>query len=197
MRKRAKRKRCTASESDEEDTCSSNDSDSVKQIGNRVFFYADVSTESVQTLYSCIGEANKHAIVSTPSSVHLHINSNGGDVYAGLAAYHHVRRNPIPIVTYVDGMVASAATLILMAGKRRVAMNHSFVLIHQVSTGFVGKYNEMIDEMANTHDLMDTFRDLYKKHTSISPKRLEKLLTSERSLDAKECLKEGIVQKCI
>ncbi len=168
-------------------------SKNVKQMGNKVYFYADVSVESIQQLYERVSEANKHAVLSTPAAVHLHICSNGGDAFAGFSAYHHLRKNPIPLTTYVDGMVASAATFLLMAGTKRICMKYGFVLIHQVSTGFFGKYNEMIDEMANTHDLMQACRSLYHEHTDISTERLEELLKSERAVNATTCLNDGIV----
>lgn len=181
----------------DEDGCCDTEAGSkvVKQMGNRVFFYTDVTTTSVQELYEAISEANKSAVLCTPSKVHLHLNSQGGDAYAGFAAYHILKKNPLPIVTYVDGMVCSAATFLLMVGKKRVASKHSFVLIHQVSTGFFGKYNDMIDEMQNTHDLMEACRNLYTSHTKMTPERLEELLKSERAVNAETCLKDGIVHK--
>jgi ATP-dependent protease ClpP protease subunit len=77
--------------------------------------------------------------------------------------------------------------------KKKRCMKYGFVLIHQVSTGFFGKYNEMIDEMANTHDLMQACRSLYHEHTDISKERLEELLKSERAVNATTCLNDGIV----
>jgi ATP-dependent protease ClpP protease subunit len=185
------KKRVRLSDDNEDDN--EDESKHVKQWGNKVFFYADVTTESVHALYEAVNEANKNATVSTPSEVHLHLNSQGGDAYAGFAAYHILKKNPLPIITYVDGLVCSAATFLLMTGKKRVASKHAFVLIHQVSTGFFGKYNDMIDEMQNTHDLMEACRNLYTDHTTMSPQRLEELLKSERAVNAKTCLDDGIV----
>lgn len=165
----------------------------VKQLHHKIFFYADVSIGSVQRLYECLLEANKHALTCSVGEVHLHIHSHGGDACAGFAAYHHLRKNILPIVTYVDGMVCSAATFLLMAGRRRVCGTHGFVLIHQISTGFFGKYNDMIDELQNTKDLMQACRNLYTEHTTMSPERLEELLKSERAISAQVCLEDGIV----
>ena len=170
-----------------------NDGKHVKQIGNKIFFYSDVNLGSVQKLFECMQEANRAALQAEPCGISLHINSHGGDAYAGIAAYHHILRNPLPVTTYVDSLVASAATFLLLAGSNRIAMKHSFVLIHQVSTGFFGKYHDMIDEMANTHDLMAAFHTLYTDRTSMSTERLEELLRSERASDAATCLKDGIV----
>ena len=185
------RKRSRMSDDNEED--GEDSSKHVKQWGNKVFFYADVTTETVHALYEAVNEANKIATTCTPAEVHLHLNSQGGDAYAGFAAYHILKKNPLPITTYVDGLVCSAATFLLMVGKKRIASKHAFVLIHQVSTGFFGKYNDMIDEMQNTHDLMEACRNLYTDHTTMSSERLEELLKSERAVNAKTCLEDGIV----
>lgn len=187
--KRRRRRLPTADADDEEGDAT----ESVKQLGNRVYFYADVTVASVQALYERLDEANKHALLCAPVQVHLHLHSNGGDAYAGLAAYYHLQNNPVDLVTHADGYVASAATFMLLAGKTRVAAAHSFVLIHQVSAGFFGKYNEMQDELGNTDDLMRACRTLYASKTKMTNERIDELFRSERASDAVTCLSDGIV----
>lgn len=190
MFKYKKRVRVASEESDDE----GDDYDStLVRNGSHIFFYCDVSSKSVLRLFKLLTEANQEGVKVSPPQVTLHLHSHGGDAYAGLAAYHHLLDNPIPVTTVVDGMVASAATFLLLAGSMRIAKRFGFVLIHQVSTGFFGKYNDMIDEMQNTHDLMQTFRKMYLSHTSLTEERLESLLRSERALDASTCLNDGIV----
>lgn len=193
---RGKKRASSSSDDDAADNDGEGEQESssrVMQVGTRIFFYADVNVASVHKLYRCMRSANASALESEAQEISIHINSSGGDAYAGLAAYHHILRNPVSVTTYVDGFVASAATFLLLAGRRRVAMKHGFVLIHQVSTGFVGKYNDLIDEMANTHDLMDSFRTLYTERTSMTLGHLDDLLRSERVIHAQACLDHGIV----
>jgi ATP-dependent protease ClpP protease subunit len=107
----------------------------------------------------------------------------------------HVRSNSVPVVTIVDGMVASAASFILLGANDRRCMPHSFVRIHQVSiSGFEGKYVDFVDELANTNSLMDVVRNVYLRNTSLTRKRLDEILKKEIDMNAETCIKEGLVQ---
>ena len=124
----------------------------------------------------------------------MFIHSEGGDAYSGLSGMNHIQSSSVPIYTVSDGFVASAATFLLLGGAKRFAMPHSTILIHQLSTAFWGKYADLIDEMANTHQLMNTLRTLYKKHTTLRKKKLEQLLQKELTMTADQCMKHGFVQ---
>ena len=159
-----------------------------------IYFYASVSMQSVIKLLSCVHEAKRDGI----RTIFLHIHSYGGDAFAGLVAYHHLHNEEsLHIVTIVDGMAASAATFILLAGEERRAYRFSFVLIHQLTHGIFGKYRDMVDEMNNTHSLMKVFVRLYKERTSMTPKAIHTLLKSEKALTASQCYSRGIIDAII
>ena len=147
------------------------DDGSVTSDGACVYFYADVTRANILKLIKCLREATvscyQHSSASPPR-VHLYIHSNGGDAFAGLAGYDHIRLNPIPVVTVADGMVASAASFLLLAAEHRLMHEHSFVRIHQLSiSGFDGKYADMVDEMQNSHCLMQKIEDMYVHTTDM------------------------------
>ena len=174
------------------------DEGSVTCEGATVYFYADVSRASVLKLQACLREAGAAAVrCAAPGAeprVHVHIFSPGGDVFAGLAGVDHIARSRVPVTTVADGMVASAASFLLLAGARRLALPHAFVRIHQLSIhGFEGKYADLVDEMQNSHALMRSIRALYRDRTRLADARLDELLTKELDLDAETCVAEGIV----
>src|ERR1700759_5090149 len=72
--------------------------------------------------------------------VHMYINSPGGVVTAGLAIYDPMQLLPPPIQPFCAGQAASAASLLLMAGKKgeRFALPNSRVLVHQPSASYYG-----------------------------------------------------------
>jgi ATP-dependent Clp protease protease subunit len=130
--------------------------------------------------------------------VFIYIHSNGGDAFAGLSGMDHIRFNRVPVTTIVDGMVASAASFLLLGASVRKCMPNSFVRIHQVSImGFDGKFDEFQDEYQNSNSLMDTVRNVYLSNTSMSRKRLEEILKKEIDMNAHTCVREGIVQSII
>lgn len=196
FRPRAKRVRC-----DEEAGVDAGSSE-VTSSGCCVYFYASVTPGNVLKLITCLREANECALTHTHMEnaprVYLYIHSDGGDAYAGLSGMDHIRMNPVPITTIVDGMVASAASFLLLGAAVRKCMPNSFVRIHQVSiSGFEGKFVDFVDEFQNTNSLMDTVREVYLSNTSLSSDRLEEILRKEIDMNATTCVSEGIVHSVV
>lgn len=130
-------------------------------------------------------------------TINIHINSPGGCVYSGLSGYHHIKNSKYPINTFVDGYAASAATFLLMAGKKRYMNNMSYVRIHQLSNGIMGKWEEIQDETSNCEKYMNTIKEMYLKHTKISKKQLDSLIKREIDLNSSECIKYKIIDEII
>ena len=174
---------------------------SVTVEGNCVYFYADVTKDTVRQLSKCLREATqcalKHAHTLQDPVVFLYIHSDGGCAFPGLSAMDWIKQNRVPVTCIADGMVASAATFMLLAGARRCAHAHSFVLIHQLSTSFYGKYADLVDEMQNSQSLMDMIRKIYREQTAMTSKRIKQLLNKELLMDADMCLQEGFVHEIL
>lgn len=85
------------------------------------------------------------------TAIDLHINSPGGEVFEGIAIYNCLRAHPATITTYVDGIAASIASVIAMAGNRIVMGPHSQMMIHEGSGLCIGD----ADEMRKMADLLD------------------------------------------
>jgi len=182
------------------------DSDSENRVSasnNRIYFYSEVSRSKVLSLnknIQSIGvKLQNHAnslCIPTPE-IYLHINSYGGSVFAGMAAVDYIRRSPADIVTVIDGCAASAATLMSVVGKRRLINEHSFMLIHQLSTSMWGKFEDLKDDMKNNELLMKSIKSIYEEHTKIPKNQLSKILKHDLWWDAKTCLKYGLVDEII
>jgi ATP-dependent protease ClpP protease subunit len=132
-----------------------------------------------------------------PPPIELHIHSDGGSVFSGLAAMDYILRCKTPVHTYIDGSAASAATLMSIAGKKRFIHKNSFMLIHQLSTFLHGKYEEFKDEIRNQEMLMDTIRRSYKQYSKMSDDEIKELLKHDLWLDSKTALDFGLVDEII
>ena len=73
----------------------------------------------------------------------------------------------------------------------------SFMLIHQLSSGMWGKYEELKDDMKNNDLLMKTIKDLYQERTKIPKTKLNQILKHDLWFDAKTCLRYGLVDDII
>lgn len=74
----------------------------------------------------------------TSASLDLHLNSPGGDYFEGVAIYNALVRHAATVTVYVDGMAASAASVIAMAGERIVMGQGSQLMIHEPSSFAMG-----------------------------------------------------------
>ena len=100
----------------------------------------------------------------------------------------------IDVYTYIDGLIASAATFIYLAGKKRFMSPYSYVLIHQISTTFWGKFEDLKDEVENTTKMMKLCTDIYSKNTSMKKKSIEQILSRELYLNYEECKKYNFIK---
>ncbi len=176
--------------------------DSVTVRDNDIYFYCSVNKKNIVKLITAIKDCTKRLQhVQTDLGVdylriNLHINSFGGSVFAAIAAIDTIVANPVPIISIVEGGAASAATLISCVCHERKITPNSFMLVHQLSSGFWGKMEEIKDEFKNLKKLMKTLTKIYKKHTSIDNSEgttLKNLLKRDLWLSSKECLKYGMV----
>jgi len=178
-------------------------SNQVSTLDNRIFFYSGVTTSNVLIFNKEIRSLNVKilssatALSSEPANLYVHINSYGGSVFAGLAAMDYIRTSTVPVCSVVDGCAASAATLMSIVAKERRIHEHSFMLIHQLSSGMWGKYEELKDEMKNCDVLMKTIKKIYIEHAKIPKNKLNQILKHDLWFDAKTCLNYGLVDEII
>ncbi len=99
----------------------------------------------------------------------------------------------VKVITIAEGTCCSAATFILLGGSDRRMGRHAFILIHQLSSGFFGKYQEMKDEMKSCKKIMRTIKDLYRSETSNPKEKLDEFMRKDVYLNYDECLSYGIV----
>ena len=165
-------------------------------MAHGVRIYSDVTRASILKLLACLREAETASLSGGPEAeprVYLYIHSNGGDAFAGLAAYDHLRLARVPLVAVADGMVASAASFLDLAADRRLILPHAYVRIHQLSIyGLSGKYAELRDEMANSESLMRAIESLYHERAGMDLERVRELLRQEIDMDAEQCVAAGI-----
>jgi ATP-dependent protease ClpP protease subunit len=175
-------------------------SDSTMPVGNKIYFYSDVTRDSIHLLNRQIDEIGKQLKLvqytyglAVPPVIEIHICSEGGDVWPVIATVDKIINSDIPIHTYCEGIVASAATLLSCAGHKRFITPSSCMLIHQISSGLWGNYAEFKDEIQNLDLMMKLIRSVYLKKTKLDSTKLDDMLSHDLYMDANECLEKGLV----
>jgi len=74
---------------------------------------------------------------------------------------------------------------------------NSYMLIHQLSSGIWGKYDDIKDEMKNLDMLMEKITSLYQRHTKLPEEKLKEILTHDLWFSAEQCLEYGLVDKIL
>ena len=174
----------------------------IRVIENNVYFYGDVTESNALDLNSTLRAVDMKlksaaTVLDVTPTIKLHINSYGGSLFAGLATVDTIRSLNSEVHSIIDGAAASAATIISCSCSKRSIGKYSKMLIHQLSSGMYGKYNELEDDMENNKHLMETIKAIYKEYTKVPMKKLNEILKHDLWFDSKTCLDLGLVDKII
>jgi len=179
------------------------DNSKIETKNNRIYFYTEVTRGKNLTLNMKLKDIANDALArgtvlnTDPGKIYLHINSYGGSVFAGFSSVDYIIGSKVPVVSVIDGCAASAATIMSVVADHRQINKHAYMLIHQLSSGMWGKYQDMKDDMENSDRLMKMIIDIYEEHTKIPKKELNKILKHDLWWDAETCLKYGLVDEII
>jgi ATP-dependent protease ClpP protease subunit len=166
-----------------------------------VYLYNNIDNDSVLQVREAIDYANKSTnnnnVKISPKGIVLHINSPGGYVTAGIGLMRVVSRSRVPIIVYIEGISASAATFICVLAKYRVIAPHASFLIHQYTGGMFGKHEELDFQMKDNKKMFSLMKSLYLKHTRIPEQYLDEILSHDLLLTPQLALEYGLVDKIL
>lgn len=124
--------------------------------------------------------------------IHVHLNSPGGSAFDGVAISNQLKGHKAEIVVHIDGLAASAASVIAMAGDRIVMPENTMMMIHRASTIEIG--NAVIfEKTASDLRKIDTaLAASYKNRFVGEDAELSQLLDDETFLTADEAVAFGL-----
>lgn len=135
------------------------------------------------------------ALGNNLKQIDLRIHSPGGDVFDGIAIYNLLKNHPAHKTVYIDGLAASMASVIAMAGNEIIMPENAMMMIHKPW----GIQGGDADDMRKYADLLDkvehTLIPAYAEKTGKSAEELSAMLCAETWLNAKECVEQGFADK--
>ncbi len=179
---------------------------------NSFYLYDDINVNSMFALGTFLKERlnewnqflhiNSEIIKNAkPNPIKIYIQSNGGDLFAVMPVVDLINsyKDKLEIHTHVEGIAASAATLISVVGHNRTITRNSYLLIHELRSQVAGTYSNIKDENENCDKIMKSISELYlnKSNGQISEEELNETLKHDWLLTAEECLKYGFVDHII
>ncbi len=104
-------------------------------------------------------------IESSNPKINVRINSGGGDVFEGISIYNALKNSPSEINVFIDGVAASMASVIALAGKRIFMSRYAQLMIHRVSGSANGDSEKLRETAALMDELQNSLLDIYASKT--------------------------------
>lgn len=130
------------------------------------------------------------ATIKTPV-INVHIHSNGGDAFEGVAIGNLLKNHDATINVYIDGMAASAASVIAMAGDKITMPKNSMLMVHRAACFCFGNAEKLTKQAATLSKVDEALIQSYTDRFTGDQMELEKLLDDESFLTAQEALSYG------
>ena len=125
------------------------------------------------------------------TAIDLRINSPGGDVTEADAIYTQLTQHPATINVFIDGLAASAASYIAMAGDTIAIAEHAKFMIHNASGLAMGNADEF-RKMAEILDVFDSsIRTIYQRRTALEESKIKDWMDAETWFTGQETVDEG------
>lgn len=129
------------------------------------------------------------------SELNIYINSPGGDVFAGQTIYSMLKRHEAKKTVYIDGLAASIASVIAMAGDKVIMPKNAMMMIHHVTSGGWGTA-EYHRKLADAIDQVEqTLYTVYEEKTGLTKDEIIPMLDAETWLTAEEAVGKGFADE--
>ncbi|HEX4348339.1 MAG TPA: head maturation protease, ClpP-related [Vicinamibacterales bacterium] len=128
------------------------------------------------------------------TTIRVHLNSAGGDYFAAVAITSALRDQASKgrvVETHIDGLAASSASVIAMAGSKVVIADNGALMIHNPEAGCYGSANDM----RSTGQALDAIRDnivaTYRWHSQLSADEIIAMMDAATWMDAEQAIANG------
>ncbi len=137
----------------------------------------------------------KDELMSGGGDITVWINSPGGDVFAASQIYNMLMDYKGKVTVKIDGIVASAASVIAMAGGEVLMSPVSMMMIHNPMTIAFGDTEEMGRAISMLDEVKESIINAYELKTGLARSRLAKLMDEESWFNAKKAIELGFADK--
>jgi ATP-dependent protease ClpP protease subunit len=129
------------------------------------------------------------------SEIVVRINSNGGSAFAGMAIYQYLKDHAAKITVKVDGLAASAASIIAMAGDKIIMGTGAMLMIHNPWTVTMGEASELRKTADTLDKISQSLVAVYQERTGKAPEELQTMLDDSTWLTGDEAVSMGFADE--
>ncbi len=135
------------------------------------------------------------ALPKDTEEIHVRINSGGGDVFDGLTIYNRLKQHKAKVTVYIDGLAASIASIIALAGDSVIMGEGAMFMIHKPWTIAYGNSNDFDETSRRLLEVEDQLVNIYLRRSSLTREEVKSMLKAETWMDAQEAKKHGFVDE--
>ncbi len=126
-------------------------------------------------------------------TITVRINSPGGDVFDGTAIFNALANHPAKIVTRVEGLAASMASALAMAGKEVQAYSNTMMMIHDPWVLAIGNHYELREIADLMEKIGGNLLEIYHAKSKVGKRELAQMMKDETWMTAKEAKEKGFI----
>jgi len=156
---------------------------------NEILIYSDIGDSMWGDSVSA--QSVKDQLDSMTGDLTVRVNSPGGSVFDGFAIYNLLNQREGKTTVYIDGLAASAASVVAMAGDEIIMADNALMMIHDPWTMMLGSAEEMRD----TADLLDKIKGsivtTYESKSNLDAEAIADMMTAETWFNAAEAVEHG------
>ena len=152
------------------------------EISNETWWGDEVTPKEFKSDLDNLGEID---------TLNIYINSPGGDVFAGQTIYSILKRHKAHKNIYIDGLAASIASVIAMAGNTIFMPKNAMMMIHNPWTVGMGNADEFRKLAEDLDKIRESLIAAYEGHSALTRDEIIEIMDAETWLTASECEEYG------
>lgn len=129
--------------------------------------------------------------------IHVRVNSYGGDAFDGMAIYQRLAEHSARVVVHVDGIAASAASVIAMAGDEILIARGGFVMIHDAWVGAAGNATELRQSADRAEALSAQMAAIYVAKSKQPMATIRGWMAEEKTFGSDEAVAAGLATSVV
>lgn len=126
-------------------------------------------------------------------TIHVRLNTYGGEAFDGIAIHNALQAHPAKVVVHVDGIAASAGSVVAMAGDEIRMADNAFLMIHEARGGVMGEADDMRHYAEMLDKLNDSIASTYQARAGKTRRHWRSKMADETWFSASEAKDEGLI----